>query len=115
MTQSAYGEGYDAFGRPNPQRAPASAAYYERANPYTHSSYYDPPPHQDLRSEYGRTVSRTLIQEQGSDHGSAGLQRRRIQVAVRSALGGGVSAHSLTVHLVFTLQETQNQMHWRSW
>ncbi|CZT15302.1 uncharacterized protein RCC_01166 [Ramularia collo-cygni] len=79
MTQSYYGDGYDAFGRPNP-RAPSSAAYYERPNPYSHS-YYDAN-QQDLRSDYvGRNGTRTLIQEQGSEHGPAGLQRRRIQVA----------------------------------
>lgn len=88
MTQSYYGEGYDAFGRPN-QRASSTAAYYERQNPYAHS-YYDAPP-QHLRSDYaGRNGSRTLIQEQGSDHGPSGLQRRRIQVAVRPALRKGI-------------------------
>jgi hypothetical protein len=111
MTQSYYGEGYDAFGRPN-QRAPSTAAYYERPNPYTHS-YYDAP-HQDLRSEYvGRNGTRTLIQEQGSDQSPAGLQRRRIQVAVRPASRLGYRHFTDTLS-VFTLQATQNQMHRRS-
>lgn len=105
MTQSYYGEGYDAFGRPN-QRAPSTAAYYERPNPYTHS-YYDPT-QQDLRSEYvGRNGARTLIQEQGSDHGPAGLQRRRIQVAVRPTFP--IHTRYITDTLsVFTLQETKD-------